>query len=149
MALPPELVEGIPSYLRHDRRALQRCSLVAKLWSYPSQKLFFASVKLTPETLQLWRGNVSPTSAELLQYVRTLACVPFYPIHALYHSDLSHSSITSNASSCAGSNASSQTPPTSWFFGTPSRRYSSTAFVSPGTRLSRSSTTSPILGIFI
>ena len=39
MILSPELVDEILVHLRHDKQALRKCSLVSKLWTYPSQKL--------------------------------------------------------------------------------------------------------------
>ena len=73
MALPPELIDEILTYLRDDKPALLNCSLIAKSWVYPSQKLLYTDVRLTPKTYRIWQENSSPTSAELLQHVRTLS----------------------------------------------------------------------------
>ena len=79
MAIPPELIEEIVTDLQDDERTLQNCSLVAKSWAYPSQKLLYAHVHLTPRTHRIWQENSSPT-AELLQHVRTLNCHNFHSI---------------------------------------------------------------------
>lgn len=78
MALPPEMVDEILDNLQDEKRALCNCSLVAKSWTYPSQKRLFTSVDLTLEIYQTWRENVSPTKAELLEHVRILSCRRFY-----------------------------------------------------------------------
>ena len=77
MALPPELVEEILIYLRHDKRTLLNCSLVAKSWIYTSQKLYYWDQCFTPETYRTWQETASPTSTELLQHVRLLTCSLF------------------------------------------------------------------------
>ena len=76
MTLPFELVDEIITHLQHDKRALQNCSLVAKSWTYPSQKLLFASIVLTPEIYKKRQENGPPSSA-VLQHVRTLTCHRF------------------------------------------------------------------------
>ena len=48
--LPCELVDEIVTHLRCDERALRNCSLVARSWTYPSQKLLYARIYITPET---------------------------------------------------------------------------------------------------
>ena len=82
MALPLELIDEILTYLQDDEITLQNCSLIAKSWVYSSQKLLCAHVHLTPGTYRIWRENVSPASAELLQYVRTLNCRGFKTLHS-------------------------------------------------------------------
>jgi hypothetical protein len=81
MALPPELIDEILTYLQDDEKTLQNCSLIAKSWAYSSQKLLCAHVHLTPWTYRRWRETVSPTSAELLQHVRTMDCRAFHTLH--------------------------------------------------------------------
>ena len=74
MDLPPELLDDILIYLRHDAQALRNCSLVAKTWTYSSQKLLYAHVSITPSTYRRWQEIASPTSAELLRHVHSLTC---------------------------------------------------------------------------
>ena len=100
MALPPELVDEILVYLRHDKRTLLNCSLVAKSWVYASQILYYWDQCFTPKTYQTWRETASPTSTELLQHVRSLTCSWFsslYDFHAdhlkLFHR-LQHLTLT-------------------------------------------------------
>ena len=91
MTLPPELIDEILTDLRDDKPTLRNCSLIAKSWVYPSQKLLYAHVHLTPETHRIWQENSSPTSAELLQHVRTLKCHNFHslePSHGDYFGSL-------------------------------------------------------------
>ena len=73
MILPFELVDEILTHLQHDKRALANCSLVAKSWTYPSQRLLFAFINLIPENHKAWQKN-GPQNAEMMQYVRTLTC---------------------------------------------------------------------------
>ena len=81
MILPPELVDKIITYLRHDKRTLGNCSLVAKPWTYSSQKLLYTSVRITPSRYQTWQEIASPTSAKLLQHARSLA---YYKLQSLH-----------------------------------------------------------------
>jgi hypothetical protein len=76
-ALPPELVNEILIYLRNDKQTLLNCSLVAKSWTYMSQKLRYWDQRFTPETYRTWRESASPTSTELLEHVRSLTCSLF------------------------------------------------------------------------
>ena len=82
MALPSELIDEILAYLQVGKRTLQGCSLIAKSWVYPSQKLLHTNAHLTPETYRIWRENVSPAGAELLQHVRILSWHHFYPLQS-------------------------------------------------------------------
>ena len=78
MALPPELVDDILIYLRHDKRTLLNCSLAAKSWVCRSQKLLHDWHHcFTPETHRTWQETASPTGAEQLQHVRSLTCSRF------------------------------------------------------------------------
>ena len=86
MTLPPELVDEILVYLQHDKRALRNCSLVAQSWTYLSQKRLFISINLTPEIHKARQEFASPTSAEVLQHVRTLTCLRIRSFGVL-HSD--------------------------------------------------------------
>ena len=83
MILPPELVDEILIHLRHDNQALRNCSLIAKSWAYPSQKLLYARVRITPSTYQTWQRIASPTSANLLRHVHSLNCLQFQSLHDL------------------------------------------------------------------
>ena len=82
MALLPELIDEILTYLQDDERTLKNCSLIAKSWAYPSQKLLYAQVYLTPENDRMGREDVSPRSEELLQHVRILHCRGFHPLYS-------------------------------------------------------------------
>ena len=76
MYLPAELIDEIISHLPlHDEESLRNCSLVAKSWLDPCQRRLFRSIRITPDTCQLWLANISPTNAELLRHVRELAYV--------------------------------------------------------------------------
>ena len=79
MSLPPELVDKILTHLQHDKRALRTCSLVAKSWAYPSQKLLFASIYLTPKIYERRLENASSMSTEVLRHAHTLTCRQFFP----------------------------------------------------------------------
>ena len=82
--LPPELVDEILIHLRHDKKALCHCSLVAKSWTYSSQKLLYARVHITPSAYQTRQEIASPTSTELLQHVHSLTCHQFQSLHDLH-----------------------------------------------------------------
>ena len=82
--LPPELVDEILIHLRHDKKALCHCSLVAKSWTYSSQKLLYARVHITPSAYQTRQEIASPTSTELLQHVHSLTCHQFQSLHELH-----------------------------------------------------------------
>ena len=82
--LPPELVDEILIHLRHDKKALCHCSLVAKSWTYSSQKLLYARVHITPSAYQTRQEITSPTSTELLQHVHSLTCHQFQSLHELH-----------------------------------------------------------------
>ncbi|KAF9791921.1 hypothetical protein BJ322DRAFT_1102454 [Thelephora terrestris] len=70
MQLPPELIEEIIGHLPpHDKEALRNCSLVAKLWMYPSQKRLFEVVDVNQWNLQYWIDRISPTDTRLLEHV--------------------------------------------------------------------------------
>ncbi|KAF9645200.1 hypothetical protein BDM02DRAFT_3271888 [Thelephora ganbajun] len=72
MNLPQELLDEIFSHLPpHDEESLRACSLVAKRWVYPTQRLLFSSVVIDPNTYQSWKDSISPTNAELLSHVRS------------------------------------------------------------------------------
>jgi hypothetical protein len=86
MALLPELVDETLVHLRHDNQALRNCSLVAKSWTHPSQKLLYADVRVTPSTYQTWEEIASPASTELLQHVHSLTCYHFNSLHE-FHED--------------------------------------------------------------
>ena len=93
MTLPQELVDDILVYLQHDKQALRNCSLVAKSWAHPSQKLLFASIYLTPKIYETRLENASPMSTEVLRHVRTLTCRGFFPFgipHSDYFRSLHH-----------------------------------------------------------
>ena len=73
MALPPELVDEILTQLRDDKQTLLNCSLIAKSWAYPSQKLLHDwHLCFIPETYRTWQETASPTRMELLPRVRSL-----------------------------------------------------------------------------
>ena len=72
MIFPPELVDEILAHLRHNRKTLRHCSLVAKSWAYSCQKLLYTRIYITPLAYDIWRGIASPTSAELYRHVRSL-----------------------------------------------------------------------------
>ena len=82
MILPPELVDEILTHLQHDKQALRNCSLVAKTWTYSSQKLLYAHVNITPSTYLRWHEIASPTSAKPLRHVRSLNC---FQLQSLYN----------------------------------------------------------------
>ena len=84
MALLPELVDEALVHLRQDKQALRNCSLVAKSWTYPSQKLLYTDVFLTPLTYQTWQEIASPTSAKLLRNVHSLTCHQFNSLHEFH-----------------------------------------------------------------
>ena len=84
MALPPELIDEILAYLQVNKRMLQDCSLVAKSWVYPNQKLLHMNAHLTPETYRIWQENVSPAGTEPLQHFRILSWHYFYPLQSSY-----------------------------------------------------------------
>ena len=84
MVLPPELVDEILIHLRRNKQALQNCSLVAKSWTYPSQKLLYSRVHITPSTYRTWQEIASPTSAELLQHAHSLTCFRIDSLHGLH-----------------------------------------------------------------
>ena len=92
MALPCELVDEIVTHLRCDERALRNCSLVARSWTYPSQKLLYARICITPETYKTWQEIASPTSAELFHHVLSLTFSRFQSLYALheYHLESFH-----------------------------------------------------------
>ena len=81
MTVPQELVEEIIVHSRHDNQVLQNCSLVAKLWAYPSQKLLYTRIRVTPSTYKTWQEIASPTSANLLRHVHTLTFHQFESLH--------------------------------------------------------------------
>ena len=86
MILPPELVDEILIHLQHDKQALQNCSLVAKSWTYSSQKHLFTDISITTSTYRKWREIASPTSAELLQHAHSLICYQSQSLHD-FHED--------------------------------------------------------------
>ena len=79
MVLPPELIDEILFYLRHDKLTLLKCSLVAKSWAYRSQKLLFNwHLHFTGgKTFRMWRETASQTNFESLEYVRSITCSEF------------------------------------------------------------------------
>jgi hypothetical protein len=83
MILPPELIDEVLIHLRHDKKTLRNCSLVAKSWTYPSQKYLYTRIRVAPSTYQKWRGIASPTSVELLRHVHSLSCHKFLSLHVL------------------------------------------------------------------
>ena len=74
MKLPRELLDEIFSHLQaqDDEATLQACSLVAKSWVYPAQKLLFSSVVLNTSTYLLWRKRIRLNKTTLLNHVRSL-----------------------------------------------------------------------------
>ena len=84
MILPPELVDEILAHLQQDNQALQNCSLVAKSWTYPSQKLLYTRVNVTPSNYGTWQEIASPTSANLLRHVHSLTCGQFQSFHDIH-----------------------------------------------------------------
>ena len=84
MILPQELVEEILVHLRHDNKALRNCSLVAKSWTYPSRKLLYTRISITPSAYRTWQEIASPTTAELLQHVHSLRCLWFNSLYDLH-----------------------------------------------------------------
>ena len=84
LRLPPELVDDILTHLRHDNQTLQNCSLIAKSWTYSSQKLLYADIRITPSTYRTWQEIASPTSAELLQHTHSLTCRRFDSLYDLH-----------------------------------------------------------------
>src|ERR1700753_2506971 len=56
MILPQELVDEVLTHLRHDIQALQNCSLVAKSWTYSSQRHLFTRIYITPSTYRPFYG---------------------------------------------------------------------------------------------
>ena len=82
MALPPELVDEILTQLRDDKQTLLNCSLIAKSWAYPSQKLLHDwHLCFIPETYRTWQETASPTRMELLPRVRSLTYRNFDSLH--------------------------------------------------------------------
>ena len=68
----------IIGYLPSNDQSLRNCSLVAKSWTYPSQRRLFDTVNFifaSDPDFKLWRADISPTNTELLQHVRSL-----YPV---------------------------------------------------------------------
>ena len=84
MALPCELVNEIVTYLRCYKQSLRSCSLVARSWTYPSQKLLYARIYITPETYKTWQEIASPTSAGLFHHVLSLTFSRFQSLYALH-----------------------------------------------------------------
>ena len=84
MILPLELLDDILIHLQLDNQALQNCSLVARSWTYPSQKLLYTRVIITPSRYQTWQEIASPTSANLLRHVQILMCREFQSLHDLH-----------------------------------------------------------------
>ena len=84
MLIIPELVDEILNHLRHDERALRNCSLVARSWTYPSQKLIYTHIRITPSTFRTWQKIASPTSAELLRHVYSLTCSNFNSLYGFH-----------------------------------------------------------------
>jgi len=76
MGLPPELLDEIISHIPpEDQKTLQNCSLVAKLWVYPSRRRIFKAVDVWRNSrLKSWLASISPTNVEVLQHVRSLTC---------------------------------------------------------------------------
>lgn len=73
MNFPPELLDEIFSYLsEEDKETLRACSLVARSWVYPAQRLLFRSVVLAENNFQLWRKRVRTKKSEPLNHVRSL-----------------------------------------------------------------------------
>ena len=71
MNLPLELVDEIVSHLpSDDKQSLRNCSLVAKSWIHPSQRLLFEKVEIDQRNLQSWVDNISPTNTVLLGQIR-------------------------------------------------------------------------------
>ena len=82
MALPPELVDEILTQLQDDKQTLLNCSLIAKSWAYPSQKLLHDwHLCFIPETYRTWQETASPTRMELLPRVRSLTYRNFDSLH--------------------------------------------------------------------
>ena len=69
-------------YLRLNHQALGNCSLVAKSWTYSSQKPIYSCIYISPSSYQKWRKIASPTSARLFQCVYSLTCLR---LKSLYH----------------------------------------------------------------
>ena len=86
MILPQELVDEILVHLQHDIQALENCSLVAKSWTYPSQKLLYTYVFICPFKYETWQEIASPATAKLLQHVHSLHCFRFNSLHD-FHED--------------------------------------------------------------
>ena len=86
MILPQELVDKILVHLRNDNKALRNCSLVAKSWTYPSQKLLYTNFVISPIKYGTWQEIASPTIAELLQHVYSLHCLWFNSLYD-FHED--------------------------------------------------------------
>ena len=86
MIFPPELVDEILIHLRHDKQALQNCSLVAKSWTYSGQKHLYTDIRITPSTYRIWQEIASPTSAELLRHAHSLICYQSQSLHD-FHED--------------------------------------------------------------
>lgn len=73
MNLPHELLNEIFSHLApDDGDSLQACSLVAKSWVSPAQRLLFSSVTVTRNNYRSWEDRVSYPNAELFSHVRSL-----------------------------------------------------------------------------
>ncbi|KAF9643053.1 hypothetical protein BDM02DRAFT_1758401 [Thelephora ganbajun] len=76
MHLPEELTDKIIGHLpQDDRRSLQNCSLVSKLWLQPSWRLLFAHITIELTTYQSWLDNISPTNTGLLRHARSLTYI--------------------------------------------------------------------------
>lgn len=76
MNLPQELLDEIFGYLPSDGgKTLRACSLVAKLWVYPAQRLLFYTVNLNAQTYWLWKQRISPANTGLLSHVRSLTYI--------------------------------------------------------------------------
>ena len=86
MDLPQELIDEIINHIPpNDRKSHHSCSLVAKLWVYPSRRRIFKAIDLSEATrLKLWLDKIPPTNLKILQHVRLLQYQtpqPFDPLH--------------------------------------------------------------------
>ena len=71
--LPEELLDEIFNHLLSvDRRSLQRCSLVSKVWLELSQRVLFSSIRVDINACNSWLDKIPPTNTGILCYVRSL-----------------------------------------------------------------------------
>ena len=70
--LPEELLDDIVDLLHDSGDTLKSCCLVSKLWIPRARKYLFATIKFTPEDLQLWKTTFPDPSTSPACYTKAL-----------------------------------------------------------------------------